>query len=358
MGNPLSFYFFSSRTAIRFHIARQLLARGWQETLQPKEAVFSDDNLTLNDEISKNLEYKHLLAQLMSRYCPNRMPLSYWLNDENCTQVFAKMMYDHYLINNQMVDNVPGLKWILKPSMLNNGDQIHLFNNVAEIKKHYASAKRLGGDHVLQRYVPDPDLILDRKYTLRIAAVLTNYAGVFLYNQGYVNISAFPFSLEDGFKNRKAHITNYVLDGEFAHIEQRSTQRLTDFDSIFQQMTQIISCVIKGLLKESPHYLAPAQHKVFEIFGFDFIKDQQGKVWLLEINQGPDAPTFEENMLDDILWNKFWQDIIEDFVLPIALNTEPKNHYKHFKQVLSAKECYPAWRKYINCLRGVFCESK
>jgi tubulin--tyrosine ligase len=340
------FHFFSSRLATRFHIARRLLAKGWQETSQIAQASFADTNLTLNDEISKYLEYKHLLAALVAKNCPDIMPITYHVNDENYQTVFAKMIFDHYMINNIYQKEIKDLKWILKPSMLNNGDNIFLFNNIEELKAHYATISRLGGDHVIQRYISDPDLIGGRKYTFRVAAVITNYAGVFLYKQGYINISGYPFDLNDGFKNKKVHITNYVIDGEFAHIEQRATQTIEDFSEIYQQMCAIVLATMQGLLKKAPGFLQPQKKQAFEIFGFDFMRDQKGKIWLIEINQAPDAPTFEENKLDNILWDVFWQDIIDDFVLPIALKVPPKRQYAHFTQILTSSQCYCSWRHF------------
>lgn len=344
---PHLFHFFSYRYAIRFHIARILEAYGWGKSTRAADAIFTDLNLTLNDEISERLEHKHLLAQLVQQHCHEVMPVTYCVNDDNYSHVFAKMIYQHYLKNNQYVSNINGLKWILKPSTLNNGDQIHLFNNVEELKKYYAKTDRLGGNHVIQQYLPNPDLIEKRKYTFRMPVVMTNYAGVFIYRQGYVNISSQPFNLEDGFQNRKVHITNYVIDGEFAHIEQRSTQQIKDFDTVFSQMRNIVASVMRGLLKISPDYLKKSPINIFEIFGFDFICDDTGKVWLLEINQGPDTPTFEENALNEILWDKFWEDIRDDFVLPIALKTKPKRNYKNFTCVLKSKECFSLWRSIL-----------
>ncbi len=332
------FYFFSTQKAIRFHISRKLLARGWEKATSAKEAIFADANLTLNDEILKHFEYKHLLAQLMEKAGKALMPLTYNINDDNCNEVFAKIIYTHYLTSQ---DN--DLKWILKPSMLNNGDHIKLFSHIEEVKKHYASSKRLGGEHVLQQYITNPALIAGRKFTFRMPVVLTNYAGVFLYKEGYINISALPFTLTDGFKDRKAHITNYVLDEEFANIEQRSTQTLENFSDQYQQMSVIVKACVKDLLKRFPYFLKPQKTKIFEIFGFDFMLDATGKIWLLEINQGPDAPTFEENCLDEIFWHKFWEDIIQDFVLPIAFNT-PQREYKNFSRLLSSHQCFSHWR--------------
>ncbi|MFI4936940.1 MAG: hypothetical protein ACHQJ6_00335 [Candidatus Berkiellales bacterium] len=334
------FHFFSYRPAVRFHITKQLEGLGWERAAHAKEALFTDDNLTLNDEISLHLEYKHLLAALVAKHCPDVMPVTYYINDQNYAEVFAKMTYDFYLPHGRYEPDIPGLKWILKPSMLNNGDEIRLFNNIEELKNHYQTTKRLGGDHVVQRYVPNPDLIDGRKYTFRIPLIVTNYTGIYLYREGYINISAYPFNLEDGLKNRKVHLTNYVLDGEFAHIEQCSTNTLKDFENTYQQMSQIIVSVMKGLLRDHPSYLQPRPHHVFEIFGVDFIQDQNKKVWLLEMNQGPDAPTFEDNVLTTVLWNKFWADIIDDFVLPIACQVPPKRSYTHFSKLLSRQQSY------------------
>jgi tubulin--tyrosine ligase len=321
------------------------MARDWLKTDNASLALFTDKNLILNDEVSKNLEYKHLLAELIAKYCPNFMPLTYSINDENYLDVLAKIRFKHYSPAGEAKEK--DLKWILKPSMLNNGDFIKLFNHIDEIKKYYATPNRLGGEHVLQQYLSHPHLYQERKYTFRVAAVLTNYAGVFLYNKGYVNISAHPFTLEDNFQNKKIHITNYLLDGELSHIQQKHTDELKDFSAVHQQMVQIVACVVKALLKIAPSYLKKQTHQIFEIFGFDFMMDEKGKLWLLEINQGPDAPTFEENRLNVLLWDIFWKDIIEDFVLPIALKTEPRNHYANFTQIFTEKETNSWWRRWF-----------
>jgi tubulin--tyrosine ligase len=350
MESPPKFYFFSAQMATKFHIAKRLLEIGWQEAANKDEAIFSDENLTLNDEISKHLEYKHLLAQLVMKHAPSFMPLTYCINDSNYQQILAKIVHEHHIVNNVYEKNVKDLKWILKPSMLNNADNILLFNNVEELKVHFSNPKRLGGEHVLQRYLSNPDLIDGRKYTFRISAVITNYGGVYLYKQGYVNISAYPFE-DDAFKNKKIHITNYVLDGNFSHIEQRPTQAIEDFPQIYLKMCEMVTTILRSVIKEAPFYLQPKNVKSFEIFGFDFIRDQNKKLWLLEVNQAPDAPTFEENKLDNILWKDFWQDIINEFVIPIAQDVPPKSGFTHYTQLLKAKDCYSPYKNFFYQLK-------
>lgn len=345
----MTFHFFSYHTALRFHISKRLQTLGWQKAALAHTALFSDRNLTLNDAVSKHLEQKDLLADLVNRYCPQIMPLTYTINDHNYEQVLAKITYDHYLIP-KASDKAP--KWILKPALLNNGDNIKLFDDIEALRQYYAKPQRLGGAHIIQQYLTCPHLLAGRKYTFRITAILTNYAGVFLCRQGYVNMSNFAFV--DGFDNKKVHITNYVLDGEFANIEQRATQTLPNFEAIYPQIVAIVRAVIKGLLKKAPFYLKRQKVSAFELFGFDFMLDKAGKVWLLEVNQSPDAPTFEKNSLDTILWQPFWQHIVEDFVLPIAYKREPKDNYAYFTHLMTAKQSYAVCQHAWHGLLGLF----
>jgi tubulin--tyrosine ligase len=106
MSDDKAFHFFTDKTATRFHIANRLRELGWHETTKDKPALFNDENLTLNDEISKTLEYKHLLAALVARHCPDVMLTTYHVNDDNYPQVFAQMIYSHYLVNQVYQPNI------------------------------------------------------------------------------------------------------------------------------------------------------------------------------------------------------------------------------------------------------------
>lgn len=343
--NP-TFYFFSYRTAIRYHLSKRLALRGWKEAANEESATLKDENLTLNDDVSKHFEYKHLLANLIQKHCPEVMPATYWINDENYSDVLAKANYEHYYSEGKFHSQKPNVKWILKPSTQNNGDNIKLFDSIEEVRQYYAQPHRLGGDHVLQQYLSEPDLIDGRKYTFRLPVVLSNFAGAFIYREGYVNISGVPFDLSEGLKIRKMHITNYVLDGVLSNIEQRSTHTLPNFDNTFLQMQEIVTQCVRALLKEYPSYLQGSP-KRFEIFGFDFAMDKHNRVWLLEINQGPDAPTFEENPMNAILWEKFWQNIIDDFVIPSTLETPPKNNYRDFAKLSLLRTVWDKLKSYL-----------
>jgi len=344
------FHFNCYESAIRYHITRVLELKGWQK--EKKNPQFSDQNLSLDDDASVHFEYKHLLAQLIKNIQPSFMPITYCLNDSTASSVLSQVVLDHYLHDNRYHKEIDWLKWLLKPSMLNNGDNIILFNNVDEIRQHYWEPNRMGGEHVLQQYISNPALYNGKKYTFRIFAALTNYAGVYLYNEGYANISAHNFNLDDRLVNRKTHITNYILDGELANIEQRLASEVCDFKLVYPQMKTIVELTVKQLLSHFPQYLKPQDTKKVELFGYDFILDDNGKLWLLEINQGPDCPMIADHVLNKSLWYPFWEEVVDKFVLPIAKSeTDINIEGSHFQKVLDRKQCYSRFRDWLYILK-------
>lgn len=344
--NTHGFKFHRYDSAIRYHISRVLTEKGWVK--DANNPSFTDEHLTLNDAVSEHFEFKHLLWLLIQDCAPPIMPQSYPLNDDNHGQVIAGVTLEHYLKDGQYQHSPEHLKWLLKPSTLNNGDHIYLFHSIEEVQKYYSQSKRLGGEHVLQRYISNPALIDGKKFTFRVFVIVTNFAGVYIYKDGYLNISSAEYDLQDNNADRKMHVTNYILDGELAKIEQRLASELPTFESLHDEMKRIVSLTITRLVKKFPKYLKPNQ-PAMELFGYDFMLDDEQKLWLLEINQGPDCPMIPDHCLNDSLWYPFWQQVVEEFVIPIASKTtnhRPSEQYFH--QVLAQKQCYSRLRDWFS----------
>lgn len=324
-----TFHFQSYQPAIRYHLSTQLKSRGWDIASGPEWATLSDKHLTLDDSVSILMEYKHLLAWMARCFFPKLMPESYVVNDGNHPYILQAL-------RRHPAANQP---WILKPSLLNNGEHILLFNSVDEVIRHYSRADRLLGEHVLQRYVQPPALWQGRKFTLRIPAVLTDYTGVYVYEEGYLNISREVYH-HDNTGHRKAHLTNYMLEGELAGIEQQLMSVLPKFKAIYARILKIIRTVVMSVVALFPDYLKPTETQSFEIFGFDFILDARGKVWLLEVNQGPDFPMNVDHPLNESLWEPFWSDVVESFVLPrVGQSSGPTQSFKQIITAAKAGKC-------------------
>lgn len=296
-------------TSIRLHIARCLDEKGWKRLDEPHRALFHDEDMEINDAISAHLEQKHLLWELLSRHRLEWMPLSFPVND---------ITYPRVLDDIKNAKLAPDTFWFLKPALLNNGDQIVMLDDVTHLGAYFKSPKHLEGDHVLQRAVHPPALIEGKKFTFRISGILTNEPGVYLYDTSYLNISAIEYDDGNDITLKKRHVTNYLIEGKLAGIEQRLSDDYPGFKQhIYPQMSVIIKSTLLALLAEYPHYLTQNDRPKFEIFGFDFILDSDNRLWLVEINQGPDFPVDPKHPLFNTLWDPFWHDITDNFVLPL-----------------------------------------
>ncbi len=83
--------------------------------------------------------------------------------------------------------------------------------------------------------------------------------------------------------------------------------------------------LMKALEQAHPEAFVSNAYRTLAIFGFDFLVDAKGRIWLLEANHGPCFPTSENHPLTNYLYDDFWKAFINEFVLPIAVNQEQKS---------------------------------
>lgn len=343
------FHFNTYHTATRLHLARELKLRGWFAS-ESEGALLGEQNLHINDNVAEYFEHKDKLAQLLQPAKVSFFPKTYPIDDHNYQQVLADITLQHYMRDQKYQKNVTDLAWILKPAMLNNGDDIKLFHNVEELKTYYRTSNRLGGPHVIQQYITNPAFINQRKATYRFWVVVTNFMGVYVAKQGYVNISELPYEGTAHFSERRMHITNYVLDGKLANIEQRLATDCPDFEAVYSQVTTIVRRCLQLLIRKFPGYLQPSNTNVVELFGFDFTMDDKGQCWLLEINQSPDCPIDETHPLMPSLWLPFWSHIVDYFILPCCGLAAKPDRDQHFHTALSNQEAYSVTKAVLSKL--------
>lgn len=320
MIHRLRFYLNQEQSPTHYNLWRYLKERGWGTSYFPWYSNFSDKNLQFSAQAAEQLEYKHLLAQLAQQFCPEVMPLTYCINDENWPEILNQIAHRFYFTQDHLVNHIDDLVWILKPALLNNGQEIKIFQKFRELEQHFLSTNRLGGEHVLQRYLTHPHLLRDeRKYSLRMFVVTTNYAGSFLYPYGYYNVALHPF-VSDEFLDLRPHLTNEHLQDNESNVIQIPTRRFESFSLLYQQIKTILAAIIKGLTQLFPQAFICKKQRALAIYGFDFIVDETGRVWLLEANHGPCFPTSDDHPLQTHLYYDFWQALITCFIEPIAAN--------------------------------------
>lgn len=322
-----------SQSPTYYNLGRYLQEKNWQSTRFHWLADLSERHFQFHTSAAETLEFKHLLAQLVNQFCPHVMPETYCINDKNWPFVLGQLADKHYIQNQQCLDQIDQLIWILKPSHLNNGKHIKIFRRLSEIEEHFLSSKRLGGEQVLQHYIIQPHLLKGHKYSIRLFVVLTNYAGIYLYPEGYFNVGQHLYQ-ENEFTDLRSHLTNEHLCEDESNVVQIPSEFFDFFPELYQQIKHIVAVVMSGLKQLSPQAFVCKKQRTFAIFGFDFMMDVNKRVWLLEANHGPCFPISDEHPLQKQLYYDFWQAYIASFILPIATRQSVKKiQYQKFEEI-------------------------
>lgn len=296
-----SFYLPAHVSPSYHQLSHYLLANGWVPGSE-KQADFGERHFQFHSLAAKCLEYKHHLANLVELYCPDIMPVTYVIYDNNWSEVLPLIVDDRV--------------WILKPALLNNGQHITLFSNVLAIERYFSSNQRLSGPYVLQSYINTPHLLRDnRKYSIRHFMVLSSHQGAFLYPYGYYNVAKQSFDSND-FTDLSAHLTNEHLYGQEPNVIQIPSHLFSGHPKLYQQIKKIVIRLISALKQHYPDAFQSHSEPRLALFGMDFMVDNTGRVWLLEANHGPCFPIDESHPLQEPLYKDFWQALIASFVTP------------------------------------------
>ncbi|MGQ3891653.1 YheC/YheD family protein [Legionella sp. CNM-4043-24] len=304
----LFYYLPEQNSPTQYNLARYLQEAGWLPG--PSPADFSIAQLDFHEQAALCLEYKHLLAELIAAQNPELMPLTFRINDHNWPQVLGRIAAS--------LPHLDRFRWILKPSMLNNGQHIHLFHDLNELEAHFSSSQRMGGEQVLQQYIARPHLLRDhRKYSIRLFMILSHKAGAWLYPKGYFNVARHPFA-GDNYEDIRSHVSNEHLYADAPNTIQIPSERFEFFPPLYAQIKNMLTQLIAGLRARYPAAFDPNQPDALALFGVDFIVDEQGRVWLLECNHGPCFPISDEHSLQAHLYRDFWRALVNCFVIPMA----------------------------------------
>ena len=306
MPTPLLFYFKSLDSPTQYNLHHTLLKMGAEPTSKANWANFSDKNLSLDDNICQLLEYKHKLATVVTELSPQVMPTTLLVNDDN------------YYDTIKDIDISPENPWILKPSLLNNGHGITIFDQKETLLQHYGGGERYGGWHVLQQYITSPHLLDKRKYTIRLFVVVTNLEKHYLYRHGYVNICRKNY-IADDINDLSTHLSNeHLSTNKQSNSYQWPTTRVAHFEDVYPNLQRITQTVLHAFNDASREIKADETTPAFSLFGFDFLLDENLRPWLLEANHCPCFPKDKHHPLIPHLYQQFWRDIVEATVKPIA----------------------------------------
>lgn len=240
--------------------------------------------------------------------------------------------------------------WMLKPSGLNRGKGLELFTSLEELDSfldmfsrgyevtEFANMEYNDRDNVspsikaemnkdrvrtqplvyknsdfttrivnfvIQKYIEKPLLFKGHKFDLRVFVFLSHERELFVFNDCYVRLSSLPYDPDR--KNYLIHLTNHAVQvrsnsygslvkGNIISIRDLEEYLITAYKQGGPQKYNINSGYFMSQIKEKVKPTMDACFNIlenkerkytFELFGYDFMIDDDLKLWLLEVNSIP-----------------------------------------------------------------------
>ena len=263
--------------------------------------------------------------------------------------------------------------WIIKPVNLNRGRFITVEKNLSQIKKKveeiqskkkiFVDEKRKGGDIkceylILQKYLEKPLLYQGRKFDIRLWVLLIydQEDNIYIFKQGHLKATCTQYDPESN--DLFVHLTNYSVqkyNENFSKVEigneipfksfqdelDKNNTGINFYKDIYPKIVRIVR-ITGGAAKGKINFLN--KKYCFEIFGYDFILDENYQPYLLEINTNPgleiSSPLIDEllpRMVDDALkltidkeFTKSYKYANEESLFPVTGYDNKENMWEKF----------------------------
>ncbi|CAG9318479.1 unnamed protein product [Blepharisma stoltei] len=246
-------------------------------------------NLGLKKKLFKNLsKYYHSKGVSVFDHIPLTFHIEKGLDDDN-----LRLFENSY---------TPGSLWIVKPGEnTNRGNGILVSSDLTEIRN--LIYKNEGSrTYIIQKYIENPLLVNKRKFDIRCYALITGIEGQiqgYFYKEGYLRTSSKEFSLKN--YDKYVHLTNDAIQNKsedygryesgnklsYAEFQRYLNANYSGTDFYTDILPQIEKLIFDSIAATYQILNLQKKKQTFEVFGYDFMIDQQFKVWLIEANTNP-----------------------------------------------------------------------
>ncbi|VVC97291.1 unnamed protein product [Leptidea sinapis] len=248
--------------------------RRWNSFLKTYYCIISNDEIFQaieNNKLSLYLSYAELLLKEMYKYRPQ-------LGCEGCNNI-----------------------WIIKPGHCSRGIGIRMASKFGVIMDLLSKSNN---KHVIQKYIEDPLLIHETKFDIRQYYLVTRTYPlvIWMYKDCYLKFSSQKYNLQN--YHESIHLTNNAVQRKYINCNNRHTELPTnnmwDLEKYRKYLSKIgkervwDNIIYPGMKKSVISIMLSCQDSLsvcknrFELYGCDFILDQEYKPWLIEINSSPD----------------------------------------------------------------------
>ena len=306
---------------------------------------FPDENINLYDI---NIYYNKLKDKFPKDF--NYMTESYLL-PEQIDLIQSKFNNYKYTSNNA---------WILK---YNDNKDPHILNSFDEIRKKNEIL-------IINKYITNPMLINNKKFSIRAFVLITGFSPlkIYFYRDGYLTFAHKNFTLNENNINDKCiHITSEK--NEFDCLENNNNNNYTYEENLFDEkcfiwnylnferyckknninyqniINQIKDIIIKTFITLTPDVTSKIEkstikdRNMFQLFSFDFIIDENYKIYLIDIDKNPSLNS--THLVPVYIYDHLISDVLNIIgVVPFSHDeiqqTLDKNIYKYDNDVIES----------------------
>lgn len=197
-------------------------------------------------------------------------------------------------------DSGDGNVWIGKASAGAKGQGILISSEATELLDFIDNQ---GQVHVIQKYIERP-LLLEpghRKFDIRSWVLLDHQYNIYLYREGVLRTSSEPYNSAN-FLDKTSHLTNHCIQKEYSknygRYEEGNEMFFEEFNQYLKSALNVtlentILLQVKNIIRSCLMSIEPAistkhlPYQSFQLLGFDFMVDEDLKVWLIEVNGAP-----------------------------------------------------------------------
>ena len=180
---------------------------------------------------------------------------------------------------------------------MNQGRGIEIFKSLKDIQAFF-NTQAANSFWVAQKYIEKPLLYYGRKFDIRVWVIVTAKMEIFFYRTPYMRTSSNEY-VTDAFDNY-IHLTNNCLQkhgDNFGRFEAGNTLPLDALqeyiDETFPQhgvsveknlIPRMKDLIIDTILSIKKSMNPKRRKNCFELFGYDFLIDEDYRTWLLEVS--------------------------------------------------------------------------
>lgn len=202
--------------------------------------------------------------------------------------------------------------WIVKPAAKSRGRGIMTFSDLNKLLSYVDYGKGSAGSAlwIVQKYMERPLTIARRKFDLRQWVLVTawNPLQIYFYNECYARFGVEEYDTSDAsLENSFVHLVNNSIGKESENFNRiitaengaaiegymMSFEQFTDYckfasgrdmmaERIYPRMKEIVKWSLMCAVDAIEH-----RKNSWELYGFDFMIDEDYNAWLIEINSSP-----------------------------------------------------------------------